>query len=302
MHPSLESRTPMRSTPPRRSRRPPPSDGGGIPLVPLLLGVIVLGFVIGAGLSIAGRRNANVAYSTPTPVQSLPSQLVTPAPTEKPTPEPTEGPTEAPAVEPSSAATRAVAQASPSARRSATPQPSVEPSATPSGSSASAKPKTAAVATRAPKETPLATAAPAATQEAASATPLGTHPPHVVATKAPQAATAVPVANAPADASTDFTRLAAAVVRQYLAAVSRGDEESAYAALGGSPGDRGVQLTEAGIVDAHTKIGKVEAHGAGNAATVNVDLQTPDGVYYGQYTVRRNETGAAVIVQHSIAK
>ena len=292
----------MRSTPPRRARRPPPSNGGGIPLVPLLLGVIVLGFIIGAGLSIA-RRNANVAYTTPTPVQSLPNQAVTPAPTEKPTPEPTEGPTEAPTVEATdspaagatSTATHDVALASPSAM----PKSSVGPTASPV-SSPKAKANAVAAATHAPKA-PVVTTIPTTTPELA-ATPLATHAPHAVATKAPQGATAVPVANAPADASSDFTRLAAAVVRQYLAAVSRGDQESAYAALGGSPGDRGVALTEAGIVDARTKIGKVEAHGGANSATVNVDLQTPDGTYYGQYTVHRNETGAAVIVQHSIAK
>ncbi len=267
----------------------------------------MLGFVIGAGLSIAGRRNnGGVAFATPTPVQSLPSQRVTPAPTEKPTPEPTEGPTQAPTVAATeSPAAQATSSATPQATTSASPEaaassvasasaePTFEASATPIP-----KPK-AAAATHVAKATPRATAAPIATEEAPSATPLGTRTPHVApAIKA----TTVPVASATADASRDFAQLAAAVVRQYLAAVSRGDQDSAYAALGGSPGDRSVQLTEAGIVDAHTKIGRIVAHGAGDAATVNVDLQTPDGTYYGQYTVRRNETGAAVIVQHSIGK
>ncbi len=31
-------------------------------------------------------------------------------------------------------------------------------------------------------------------------------------------------------------------------------------------------------------------------------LQTPGGPYYGEYTVRKNDTGAAVIVGHSLVK
>ncbi len=91
-------------------------------------------------------------------------------------------------------------------------------------------------------------------------------------------------------------------MRQYLEAVKRGDTTSAYAALGAAPGDRGVALTESGVVDSRTHIGRIDSHGTGDTATVEVDLQTPGGPYYGEYTVRKNDTGAAVIVQHSLVK
>ena len=277
--------------------------------------MIVLGFVIGAGLSLARRNASTVAFASPTPVQSLPP--VTPAPTEKPTPLPTDAPTDIPTEtpsnppsgEPSTSASaevtaRATTEASEEAKTTASAAASAEPSASAAPTAtpaAKTKAKSSPAATHSVITHPVATAAPVSETEAPVATPQATRTPHVPVAKTTAVAAGSAVAS-PADAATDFPRLAAAVVRQYLVAVSRGDQDSAYAALGGSPGDRGVQLTEAGIVDARTKIGTVESRGTGDTATVTVDLHTPDGLYYGQYTVRRNDTGAAVIVQHSISK
>jgi len=91
-------------------------------------------------------------------------------------------------------------------------------------------------------------------------------------------------------------------VRAYLAAVARGDTDGAYAQLGTTPGVATGALPEAGIVTRAARIVHVEARGGENAVTVNVDMQTPSGAYFGQYTVHRSANGAAIIVQHSIFK
>ncbi len=99
-----------------------------------------------------------------------------------------------------------------------------------------------------------------------------------------------------------FGRQAAGVVRAYLAAVARGDTDGAYAQLGTTAGVATGALPEAGIVTRATRIVHVEARGGDSAVTVNVDMQTPSGAYFGQYTVHRSGNGAAIIVQHSIFK
>ncbi len=61
-------------------------------------------------------------------------------------------------------------------------------------------------------------------------------------------------------------------------------------------------LPEVGIVTRSTRIVHVEARGGENSVTVNVDMQTANGAYFGQFTVHRSAGGAAIIVQHSIFK
>jgi len=275
---------PMPATPPRRRVQRPP-DNTGLPLVPILIGVIVLGFVIGAGWSLLANRHGSsataVALATATPQsESLPN--VTPLPGASNAPELPTSPA------PEATTPRATPVATRKLKRAASPAPT--PYATPT---ATLTPR----ATKAPTAQPTASAVALATRAAAEVPP----PPPVV--RATAHAYATPVSSATAlDASHDFNSLAAAVVRQYLEAVKRGDSTAAYAALGAAPGDRGASLTESGIVDAHTRIGRIDSHGGGDTATVEVDLQTAGGPYYGEYTVRKNDTGAAVIVQHSLVK
>jgi hypothetical protein len=96
--------------------------------------------------------------------------------------------------------------------------------------------------------------------------------------------------------------LAGNVVRQYLLALARGDTTSAYAVLSPAPGAGGETPPEAGALDSSLHIAHIEARGSDSAATVNVDLTTANGPYYGQYTVHRSSTGAAVIVSHTFGK
>jgi len=85
----------------------------------------------------------------------------------------------------------------------------------------------------------------------------------------------------------------------YLAAIERGDRDSATAELASRPAEA---LAEEGVVDQSTQIRKVEVHGTGDIVTVDVDLTTSAGAYSAQYTVKKSPTGAALIVNHSIVK
>ena len=100
-------------------------------------------------------------------------------------------------------------------------------------------------------------------------------------------------------ATSPFARLAASVVRVYLAAVGRGDRETAIAELTTRPSG---PLPEEGVVDGDTQIRTIDVHGAGDVVTVDVDLKTASGSYAAQYTVDRSATGAALIAAHSIVK
>jgi hypothetical protein len=156
--------------------------------------------------------------------------------------------------------------------------------------SATSRKTQAAVRAAAPASAAPSTLAPATAAPATAAPPTG----------AP--ATATPAAVAHDDVTSDFGRLAAGVVRAYLAAIARGDTDAAYAQLGTAPNVSATALPEIGIVTRATRIVHVEARGGEDAVTVNVDMQTPSGAYFGQYTVHRSPSGAAVIVQHSIFK
>jgi len=290
----------MSDMPPRRSRPPLQPRERSLPLIPILIAVIVVGFVIGAGLSLAGKRKATdrtvvVATRTPVPTEAP----VTPAPSEKPTAVPTDAPSHAPVVAPP----RATASRTPTAAATAIARPpaSAEPTVTaaPAVTAATAAAVTAAPATR------VRTAAPRVVATARVVAPIAVAPvarrtqPPPLETAAP--ATTKPDVSPPADdTDSEFSKLASAVVRQYIGAVSRGDTETARAAFGSNAS--GEHLAETGIVDASTRIQHVEARSAGDNVTVNVDMRTASGLYFGQYTVHRTPSGAALITTHAINK
>jgi len=285
----------MSDMPPRRSRPPLQPRERSLPLIPILIAVIVVGFVIGAGLSLAGKRKATdrtvvVATRTPVPTEAP----VTPAPSEKPTAVPTDAPSHAPVVAPP---VRATASRTPTAAATtiARPPASAEPTVTaaPAVTAATAAAVTAAPATR------VRTAAPRVVAPIAVVPVARRTQPPPLETAAP--ATTKPDVSPPADdTDSEFSKLASAVVRQYIGAVSRGDTETARAAFGSNAS--GEHLAETGIVDASTRIQHVEARSAGDNVTVNVDMRTASGLYFGQYTVHRTPSGAALITTHAINK
>ena len=124
-------------------------------------------------------------------------------------------------------------------------------------------------------------------------------------------ATSAPVVHAPAstsapattiDADTDFGRLSANVVQQYLRALRRGDTDSAYGAFGVSPGSGGVAFPEQSVMQASGQIVNIQSRGNADTQYVTVDISAPSGTYYATYGVRHTATGAAIITTHSISK
>jgi hypothetical protein len=262
----------MGDTPPRRTRRSSAEPGSSLPLIPILLGVVVLGLVIGAGLSVLGNRSASngiAAIAWPTPAAT--AELLTPLPAR--TAHPRATPTEPPPATATPAATRK-------------PAPTATPAAKAPSAATAAPPTAMPARTAAPEPTP--------TPRVIRVTPAPLH-------TAPPTPTPEPTTQVSADSA--FAGLAAGVVQAYLAAVARGDDASAYAAFGTNPGDSGVKLLEKGIVDANTSITRVDAQQTGtNAATVQVTLQTSGGRYFGQYFLKRSPTGAALIEEHAFIK
>jgi hypothetical protein len=242
-----------------------------MPLIPILIGVIILGLAFGAGLSVLTQRESNA-----------PSAVVTAAPTPGMTPLP---------------------QASPAP----TPRRHVG-----KGSTATLMPPTKPIALALPtfdrddREKGVAVYASSSAQPRSSPSPLVPRAVEVV-TPVPSptvpsyavVATAEPRAAATDEADSDFARASAAVVRAYFAALARGDDADARAALDPSkPHDLG----EKEFVDSSLRITSLDAHGTGNTATVNVDLVTTRGDYFEQFFLRRSPTGTAVIIEHTYIK
>ncbi len=293
----------MNDTPPRRSRRSTPAaQTGTLPFVPIIIGIIVLGFLIGAGLSFVGRGGGG---NRPVIANVVPSQSASPpvAPAPAMTPTAVATPSRVDAIRPppaspadptSAPATHVPASHAPATDAPATAAPATRVPATPTAKAVSvlAKPVKTPPAAANRSVSPAARVAVAAVARASAAATAGT---------VARTATGGP-AEAPAssdDANSEFAKLASAVVRQYVAAIARGDDTTAYAAFG--PGAAGnVKLVESGTLDGSTHIEHVEARGAGDNATVNVDLKTAKGRYFGQYTVHRTESGAALITDHAL--
>jgi len=297
----------MQDPPPRRTRRPPAGGAGtALPLVPILIGVIVLGFVIGAGLSLFGKGEPPIVSVAESP--SAAATSVRPAPladTPEPLPSPSPRP-QSPAprrsvlalrAEPRTSTRPVVLSASPPAAATAPALAANSATAT-AGTAAATDAAGTAAATDA--AVTAATPVPAEASGSAGAADSPRVTPRAPAATAPAAA---PVASGNpvvvSGSTTPFARLAASVVRVYLSAVARGDRDSAAAELAAPPAGA---LVEEGVVDGATQVRAVEVHGTGDIVTVDVDLKTSAGPYSAQFTVQKSPTGAALIADHSIIK
>jgi hypothetical protein len=95
-----------------------------------------------------------------------------------------------------------------------------------------------------------------------------------------------------------FSGQAQATVRRYLDALIAGNENGAYAALGASPGDANVQLSEEAFIDRGTRITSMRTtHVDQNGATVETEIHSTRGAYYATYHVVNGPSGP-VIDQH----
>ncbi|MBC5811656.1 MAG: hypothetical protein GIW95_12505 [Candidatus Eremiobacteraeota bacterium] len=259
--------------------------------MPILIGVVVAGFAIGAGVSVLTQRGRTIDNTTV--VLASPAPEATSRPQRKTTPEPTLVPLATPRPQ------RTVAQAI------GTPHP-LRPAATVVAMATSAivtpqpaQPKANPVRiTARPAIAPriVVTAVPQRVAVASTARPTPPVTPRPLAT-----ASAVP--DVPDDADSAFARLSAGAVRTYLNALARGDDATAQALIAARPNSHAGALSEKAFADSSMRITGLDAHGTpDDGAMVNVDITTAKGNYFARFTLRRNNNGAAVIVDHDFIK
>jgi hypothetical protein len=283
------------STPPRRRRPAAPNakpDGGGwLPTIAMGLGVVVAGLAIGALVAVFMQRGGGGPAPVATPlviVTSTPGTAFTPRPIAIATFEPPRTPRPSPSPTPTAPST-------------AEPTPSAPPSPRPTqpkeaASALAARPERVAQAVPVPlsSATPTMHAAPNPPTSNPRAASVDTEP-----TSAPAAPTAA-VAGTPgpqAETPSTYDEHASAVVRRYVDALIRGDEKTAYSALGGSG-----TLSEQAFLDSSARIVllKVTRIDASNAS-VGCEIATAKGNYYGTYHVTAASSGP-YISQHDYIK
>jgi hypothetical protein len=160
-------------------------------------------------------------------------------------------------------------------------------------------------AARTPSPAPLATtlhvvATQAPAPVVARILPTSAPRPAATAHPAPPVATSAP--GPEIDADSEFSRSAATVVRAYLEALARGDDEAARASLAAPAGSAAAQLSEKAFAGPDMHIAKLDAHGTNGDARVDVDIDTPRGAYFAQFYLKRTGSGAVAIVNHNFIK
>jgi hypothetical protein len=83
-------------------------------------------------------------------------------------------------------------------------------------------------------------------------------------------------------------------VHAYLNALQRGDEDSAYAALGGTAGTPGLVLSEEAFMDRTARIVSIRATGTSTSATAHADVVSQSGEYVATYTLERGPRGPII--------
>lgn len=273
----------MSTQPPRRRRSPEspppagPSRGGGwVGLLAIGLGIVVAGLGIGALLGALHERGssapASITLATSAPVSTraperkrAPIAIATIVAPRTPRPSPT------PTVMPSP---RATPTEKPSARPSdtpkpmptvkPTPEPTVKPTAVPTR-----KPVAVVAPTPTPRQTPTPTPTPTST---------------------------------PVPAPPGIAGAAVGVVRQYIGALTRGDEPTGFALLGGAPGDRGLSLSEQSFLDPTARITSVRVTPIdATDAKVECEISAAKGTYFATYQVTSGPRGT-YIAQHEFIK
>ena len=277
-------------------------------MVPVLAGIVLAGFALGAGVSVFEHRNAGgVADGLPS---AQPAPIVTPVPGARRTTEPIEA-SPPPTLAPAPTATP-VRHAKPTPRASPKPEPTASAGVPTPGPAASAtgpapgETAPAAGATAA-AERSSAPASPAARvpAPAASARPAAPRPTARPAPPSPSPATPKPaVQRTPAGdvADSEFARRSAATVRAYLAALARGDDAAAQSEIDAPAGSRAARLAEKEFAGPDMRITNVQAHGTGESARVDVDIQTSHGTYFAQFFLEKAASGAPLIVNHDFIK
>jgi hypothetical protein len=279
----LEVLRPMASRTPRGGRRRRPTESS-FPVIPIAIGVVILGFAIGAGIPALRRQQAAVvAVATATPTQSPePFPTASDLPTESPSP-------------------RATATPSPRVAQAASSTPT--PRATPTPK-ATKTPASAPEPTRSPSPEALATTIPSASLKPPKPSPLATlrtvqvapSTIHLVATPVPP-----PAPTSAPDAP--LLRDAQQTVRTYIEALIAGDDTTAQSQLLANSGTPNAALSEKSFLDRDARIIDISASATSpTTAAVNVDVRSAKGLYYAHYEVRRLDTGVTLIREHNYIK
>lgn len=262
--------------PPRRRRADEERGEGGLPLFPLVLVVILAGLLLGGVLAhfFGGSNRA------PTPATRIAVAPATQPPALVPSP------SAAPSATPSPVASSRSAIPSPTPAKRATPAAGVSPSARPTIKATAAVPTpTPAVITPAPRRS--------------AATPATPPPPptlHPAATLRP-AVTAHPAAPRPVATASVVSAVGgdpSGVVRAYLAALARGDRQTAAGYLShGAP-------TES-FMTADSRIAAIRSAAIGSQQyRVTADVQTGSGEYYVTFTVAPGPGGLQITDHYAI--
>jgi hypothetical protein len=92
-----------------------------------------------------------------------------------------------------------------------------------------------------------------------------------------------------------FAVQAESTVRRYLDALIAGNEGSAYAAFGATPGDPNVRLTEEAFIDRGAHIASLRTTRAdATGATVEAEIVSSRGSYFATYHVSGSPSGPVI--------
>lgn len=91
-------------------------------------------------------------------------------------------------------------------------------------------------------------------------------------------------------------------MRRYLTDLMAGDEAGAYAALGGSAGDRSLDLKEEAFLDKDARITSIRVtHSDSSGATVDAEITSDHGSYATTFHVTYGPNGS-IIDKHDFIK
>ena len=103
-------------------------------------------------------------------------------------------------------------------------------------------------------------------------------------------------------AQSGFAAIASNTVRRYLADLTAGNENAAYAELGKPPGDGSASLREEAFLDRSARIISVRTSATdATGATVQAEVESSHGRYFATYHVT-NGSGTPVIDYHDYIK
>ncbi len=162
------------------------------------------------------------------------------------------------------------------------------------GSASPETPLPESIATRAPKLVVGPTSHVAATPKI----------PNDIETTAPAPRRVQSVTPAPSVAPVVLTptRRAERLVRNYIHALIRGDEVTAFHDLGASPGDKSANLSEESFIDHSANITSITGQTDAVGTSVQAEVDAKHGLYFLTFKVAPNSDGKLIITEHDFIK